>query len=75
MTKTKNHHLHANNFYELVMFQKMLVKKSSFEVDDECPKNLHDLQSDLPFSPERMKTTKCNKLVCNLHDKKTMFFT
>ena len=46
MTKTKNHHLHANNFYELVMFQKMPVKKSSFEVDDECPKNLHDLQSD-----------------------------
>ena len=24
----------------------MPVKKSSFEVNDECPKNLHDLQSD-----------------------------
>ena len=28
------------------------------------------MHSDLPFLPERMKTSKCNKLVCNLHDKK-----
>ena len=33
-------------------------------------KNLHDLHSDLPFLPERMKIDKCNKLVCNLYDKK-----
>ena len=40
------------------------------ELDDEYPKNLHDLHSDLPFLPERMKINdKCNKLVCNLHDK------
>ena len=39
------------------------------EVDDEYPKNLYDLHSDLPFLPERMKVNKCNKLVCNLHDK------
>ena len=36
----------------------------------EYPKELHDLHSDLPFLPERMKIDKCNKLVCNLYDKK-----
>ena len=40
------------------------------EVDVEYPKNLHDLHSDLPFLPERMKIDKCKKLVCNLYDKK-----
>ena len=40
------------------------------EVDVEYPKNLHDLHSDLPFSPERMKIDKCNKFVCNLYDEK-----
>ena len=44
------------------------------EVDVEYPKNLHDLHSDLPFLPERMKINKCNKLVCNLYDKKTLLF-
>ena len=39
------------------------------EVDVEYPKNFHDLHSDLPFLPERMKINKCNKLVCNLCDK------
>ena len=42
------------------------------EVDVEYPKNLHDLHSDLPFLPERMKIYKCKKLVCNLYDKKAM---
>ena len=42
-----------------------------FEVDGEYPKNLHDLNGDLPFSPERMKINKCSKLVCNLYHKKT----
>ena len=42
------------------------------EVDVEYPKNLHDLHSDLPFLPERLKINKCNKVVCNLYDKKTM---
>ena len=41
------------------------------EVDVEYPKNLHDLHSDLPFLPEGMKIDKCNKVVCNLHDKKS----
>ena len=40
------------------------------EVDVKYPKNLHGLHEDLPFLPERMKIGKCNKLVCNLHDKK-----
>ena len=41
-----------------------------FEVDVNYPKRLHDLHSDLPFLPERMKIDKCKKLVCNLQDKK-----
>ena len=41
-----------------------------FVVDVEYPKNLHKLHSDLPFLPERMKISKCTKLVCNLNDKK-----
>ena len=39
------------------------------EVDVEYPKNLHDLHSDIPFLPERIKINKCGKLVCNLCDK------
>ena len=31
---------------------------------------MHDLHSDLPFLPERIKIDKCEKLVCNLHNKK-----
>ena len=46
-----------------------------FEVDVEYPKDLHDLHSDLQVLPERMKINKCNKLVCNLYDKKTLLFT
>ena len=44
------------------------------EVDVKYPKNLYDLHSDLPFLSERMKIDKCNKLVYNLYNKKTMFF-
>ena len=40
------------------------------EVDIEYPREFRDLHSDLPFLPERMKINKCNKLVCNLYDKK-----
>ena len=39
------------------------------EVDVEYPKNLHDLYSDLPFLPERMKINKRITLACNLYDK------
>ena len=40
------------------------------EVDVRYLKRLHELHSDLPFLPERMKIDKCNKLVCNLFNKK-----
>ena len=40
------------------------------EVDIQYPRKLYDLHSDLPFLPERMETNRCNKLVCNLYDKK-----
>ena len=40
------------------------------EVDVKYPKRLHELHSDLPFLPERMKIGKCNKFVCNLFNKK-----
>ena len=40
------------------------------EVDVKYPGKLHDLHSDLPFLPKRMKIDKCKKLVCNLHNKK-----
>ena len=39
------------------------------EVDVTYPKKLHDLHSDLPFLPKRMKIDKCKKLVCNLQNK------
>ena len=40
------------------------------EVDVEYPKKLFTLHSDLPFLTERNKIKKCNKLVCDIHDKK-----
>ena len=40
------------------------------EVDVKYPKRLHELHNDLPFLSERMKIDKCNKLVCNLSNKK-----
>ena len=45
-------------------------KGDILEVDFKYPKKLHDLHSDLPFLPRRMKIDKCEKLVCNLHNKK-----
>ena len=45
------------------------------EVDVKYPKKLHDLHSDLPFLPKRMKIDKCKKLVCNLQNKKNTLYT
>ena len=61
----------------MLQFNEDFIKKNDecsdkgyfFEVDLEYPKNLHDLQSYLPFLPERMKINKCSKLVYNLYDK------
>ena len=39
------------------------------EADVKYLKNLFNLHKDLPFLPETKKTKKCNKLVCNIHDK------
>ena len=39
------------------------------EVDVKYPRKLHDLHSDLPLLPKRMKIYKCKKLVCNLRKK------
>ena len=44
-------------------------KEYILEVDIDHPKNLHDLQSNIPFLPERIKINKCNKLPCSLYDK------
>ena len=41
------------------------------EADVEYPKKLNTLHNDLPFLPERIKVNKCEKLICNLYDKKT----
>ena len=40
------------------------------EVYIKYPRKLHDLHSDLPFLPKRMKIDKCKKLVCKLRNKK-----
>ena len=40
------------------------------EVGVKYLRKLHDLHSDLPFLPKRMKIDKCKKLVCYLRNKK-----
>ena len=39
------------------------------EVDVQYLEKLHELHNDIPFSPERKKIEKVEKLVANLHDK------
>ena len=61
----------------MLKFNEDFIKKNDedsdkgyiLEVELEYPKNLHDLHSDLPLLPERMKINKCSKLVYNLYDK------
>ena len=45
-------------------------KEYVLEVDVKYPKKLHNLHSDLPFLPKRIKIDKCKKLVYDLHNKK-----
>ena len=40
------------------------------KVDMGCPKELHDLHSDLPFLQEKMEINGHSKLTCTLYDKK-----
>ena len=51
-------------------YDKNSDKDYILEVDIKYPRKLHDLHSDLPFLPKRMKIDKCKKLVCNLRNKK-----
>ena len=45
------------------------------KVDIEYPEELHNLHTDLPFSPEKMKTNGRNKVLCTHNDKKIMLLT
>ena len=45
-------------------------KRYIIELEVKYPRKLHDLHSDLPFLPKRMKIDKCKKLVCNLRNRK-----
>ena len=45
-------------------------KRYIFEIDVKYPRKLHDLHSNLPFLPKRMKIDKCKKFLCNLRNKK-----
>ena len=61
-------------------FIKNYDEKSStdyvFDVDIDYPKNLHELYSDLPFLPQRMKINKCNIILYVIFMIKTiMLFT
>ena len=40
-----------------------------FEINVQYPEKLHDFHNDLPFSAERMKIEKVEKLQVNLQDK------
>ena len=65
-------YLDANNLYGWAMSQKLSVNdfkwiEDTSEINEEF---IHDIHNDLPFLPKRMKIDKCEKLVCNLHNKK-----
>ena len=40
------------------------------KADVEYPKNLNNIDNDLPILPEKMKNKKRHKLTCNMHNKK-----
>ena len=45
------------------------------EIDVEYLKQLQGLHIDLPFSPVKMETEKCQKLMRNLYDKEKICYT
>ena len=65
----KIHQVQIKIYKALKNYNEDSDKEYILEVDVEYPKDLHDLHSDLPFLPERMKINKCKNLVCNLYDK------
>ena len=56
--------------YFIKNYDKDSDKGYILEVDVKYPKILHDLHSDLPFLPERMKIDKFSKHISNSWDKK-----
>ena len=44
------------------------------KVDVQCSKQLHEVEHDLPFLPEKMKIKKLKNPVCNLYGQK-IFYT
>ena len=72
--------LPVNNFKwieDTFQFNKDFIKRFNEDSDEGCflkvdvqyPEKLHELHTDLPFLPERIKIQKVRKLVTNLHDK------
>ena len=49
---------------------KIVILDFFLTVDIKCPKELHDLQSDLPFLPGKMEINGHSNLACTLYDKK-----
>ena len=39
------------------------------EIDIDYPKELFNIQKDLPFLPERKEVNKCEKFICSMEDK------
>ena len=54
--------------YKIMM--KIAIKDISLKQLLNIQKNLHNLLSDFPFLPERLKIEKRSNLVCNAYDKK-----
>ena len=77
-------YLVVNNFYGWGMSQKLPVKsfkwKTNMSIFDEEFTRNYDEDSDkryilkVTIDYERMEINKCNKLMCNLYDKKSMLF-
>ena len=66
----------TNEYMKLIRnYDKDSDKGYILKVDVEYPKDLHDLQSDTPFLPERKKISKSKKLLCNLCYPYKMFET
>ena len=72
--------LPVNNFKwieDTSQFNKDFIKRFNEDSDEGCflkidvqyPEKLHELHTDLPFLPERIKIEKVRKLFTNLHDK------